>query len=169
MPTAKTVLPKSVIISLYKNSLYREIPGNAGGNIPGAEVIPYLGNNSKKVLLIVRFEMEAFLPERHLGFIAKMLSACKMNIGDVAIVNDKHRTLSVELLYDQLRPLRMILFGIDPRELNIPVDLPAFSITAFKDCQLFHTPNLDALNQESSEAIIYKKKLWGCLKQAFIM
>lgn len=169
MSNEKTVLPLPVIITLYRNSLYRNFESAIGSHLTAStpETVPILGNNSKKVLLIVRFETEPFIPERHLGFIARMLSACNMNIGDVAIVNDKTGDLTLDLLYKELRPLHTIIFGIDPRELNISIDLPLFTITTFKGCQVFHTPSLDALNQDSPDATANKKKLWACLKLMF--
>jgi len=165
----KTILPETVIRALYSQTLYGNFQALSlsSPKIIETEIVPFLGNNNKNILLIVRFEQETYLPERHLSFIAKMLGACKLNIGDVAIINDKKRNLDIDLLYFHFQPRHIILFGIDPGELNIAISMPLYVIKAYKKCNFLFTPSLDALNQETDESTSGKKKLWGSLKQIF--
>src|SRR5215216_6730043 len=47
----------------------------------------YLGNNERKILLLVNYPVDLFLPDKELSFLTSVLSACKLSLADVAIVN----------------------------------------------------------------------------------
>ena len=79
-------LPGFIVAGLYKDSL---VSGTEKKVIAASAPAGYrfLGDNRKKITLIVDSPGDVFLPDRHLSFITKILEACKVNIGDVAIVN----------------------------------------------------------------------------------
>lgn len=127
----------------------------------------FLGNNRQQVAIIVRFAGEAFLPEQHLQMLTKMLGACKLNLGDVAIVNDAVQRVELPLLKDQLQPKRVLLFGVTPDEAGLPLAFPAFKDQEYAGTTYLHTPSLEILNQETEEGKLLKRKLWDCLKKIF--
>ena len=47
----------------------------------------YLGNNGKNISILVHEPEAAFLSEESLDFLTKILGACKLNMGDVAVIN----------------------------------------------------------------------------------
>ncbi|WP_162915632.1 hypothetical protein [Paraflavitalea soli] len=136
---------------------------------PAAPASAYkvLGNNRQHVAVIVRFPREAFLPENHLQMLTKMIGACKLNLGDVAIVNDATQRVNINVLKDQLSPKRILLFGVTPEETGLPLNFPAFKDQEYAGSTYLYTPSLDELNQETEEGKMLKRKLWESLKKIF--
>jgi hypothetical protein len=127
----------------------------------------FLGNNRQRVVVIVRFAGEAFLPENHLQMLTKMLGACKLNLGDVAIVNDATLPVNMNTLKEQLSPQRVLLFGIAPDETGLPLNFPYFKDQEYAGTTYLYTPSLEELNQETEEGKLLKRRLWECLKKIF--
>lgn len=127
----------------------------------------FLGNNRQHVAVIVRFPGEAFLPENHLQMLTKMLGACKLNLGDVAIVNDATQKVDMNMLKEQLYPKRVLLFGVAPDETGLPLTFPTFKDQEYAGSTYLYTPSLDELNKETEEGKILKRKLWESLKKMF--
>ena len=120
-------LPDSVIGELYKLPL---IPGEKGSKITAVPegndqhaVYKFLGKNQRHIIMIVDFRKDVFLPEEHLQFISKILEACKMNLADVAIINTNSAPVNIESLRQQLAPAFIILFGIEPVKIGLPLSL----------------------------------------------
>lgn len=163
-------LPVSVITSLYTTPVYsmqdpqsKTLPGKINDPVPR----PFLGNNDQYTTLVVSYEGEAFVPERHLAFISKMLNACKMTLADVAIVNNKDHDLQYSELVKQLSPKQLLLFGMDPTSIGLPLSFPDLTVQSYNGCSIIHAPSLDMLNYDGEEATPLKKRLWNCLKQMF--
>lgn len=123
-----------------KTQLREEIPA-----------LKFLGNNAKKVTILVNDPANTFMPENHLSFLTKILGACQLNIGDVAIVNTAHSTDPGQII-DTLEPSKMISFGTELITSNID------NISA---------PPIKELIIESAEAKAQKSKLWSGLKKMF--
>ena len=88
------VLPAKSIVSLYKNSLVEDHSFNAAKPLPQGS-IAVLGKDLKRVIILVTNKEVAFLPDDELNFLLGILSACKLNMDDVGIVNlAKNETLS---------------------------------------------------------------------------
>jgi hypothetical protein len=122
---------------------------------------------TETIAVIVQFGGEAFLPEQHLQLLTKMLGACKLNLGDVAIVNDASRKVEINQLKEQLYPKQVLLFGISPEETGLPLSFPMFKPQEYAGTTYLYTPSLEELNQETEEGKLLKRKLWDNLKQIF--
>lgn len=171
MSLQNIILPDLLISELYKkvHHLNDEKVIQPFPEVPGQESTGYkfLGSNNRRIVIIVRHPGEVFLPERHLEFLIKILGACKLNIGDVAIVNDGFKTVDINKLTLQLQPKQLILFGTEPTELRLPFSFPQFKLQDYALCTYLYVPTLDNLNNESEEAKLLKTKLWICLKTMF--
>lgn len=170
MSLQHAVLPPIVISELYKKTLI--VPDGDRSDLPivdpvQAEQIKYLGNNLKKIVIVVKQVSDVFLPERHLEFLTKILAACKLNIGDVAIVNLGFRFVDIHAIREFLQPTNVILFGIEPTELKLPLSFPHFKIQPYADSAYLAVPSLDSLNNGTDEGKLLKTKLWVCLKTMF--
>jgi hypothetical protein len=166
-------LPGPVIADLYKQSLVQTGPLKEAGPAPGTKTeaggnnYKFLGNNQQHVAIVVSFDNDTFLPDHHLQFLTKMLEACKLNLGDVAIVNHAKKAVEIELLKEQLRPASVLLFGVEPVDIKLPLNFPAFKDQAFAGISYLHTPSLETLNQDTEEGKLLKSKLWVCLRKLF--
>jgi hypothetical protein len=136
---------------------------------PPAEpaVYKFLGNHRRKVTIIVDSPGAAFLPDDQLNFVSKILEACRMNVGDVAIVNHHTTPVAINTLREQLQPANIILFGIDPTTIRLPINFPAFKLQPYDNCTYLSAPPLEQLVGNTTDAKLLKSKLWVCLKTLF--
>jgi len=122
----------------------------------------HLGEFKKRILLVVRYPGVSYLPDEPLNFLTSILSACKLSLADVAILNIANLP-SVQ--YSDLRAKYnsavIILFGPAPSELEMPVNFPEFQIQPFNNCIFLYTPVLEKLESDK----ILKSKLWVCLRR----
>ncbi|NML23043.1 hypothetical protein HHL16_19350 [Pseudoflavitalea sp. G-6-1-2] len=133
---------------------------------PGA---PYrfLGKNAQHVSIVVFSPTEPFLPDDQLALLTKMLDACRLNLGDVAIINHATQPVHFSRLAEQLQPKRVILFGIQPELTGLPLSFPPFKEQEYAGCTYLLATSLADMNQPTEEGKLLKGKLWGCLKKMF--
>lgn len=127
----------------------------------------FLGNNLKKITILVDSPQTAFLPDEELIFLTKMLEACKLNIGDVAIVNQANSPVEIASLKRQLSPVFFLLFGPGPEAIGLPIHFPLFKIQPYDQCSYLSIPSLALLVKPGDESKLLKSKLWVCLRQLF--
>ncbi len=174
-------LSPAALAGLYKNHLVE-----AGGSSP-AEVSPVtviqppavpvatavasgmatvkaLGNNEQKVLVLVNHTTVVFLPDEELKFLTGILAACKLSIADVSIVNLYHSPgTGYKDLLTQFNSTRMLLFGLEPEAISLPLSFPDFQLQAFNGCTYHWCPDLGKM--ENDRAL--KTRLWNNLKKLF--
>ena len=185
-------LPKFIIDELYKDSLVvspwasaippstkpqptplpktpSPAPAPAASTTSPAEPAGYkfLGNHRRKITILVHSPGAAFLPDDQLSFLTKILEACRMNIGDVAIINTATAPVGIAALKEQLHPETILLFGVEPPAIRLPINFPAFRLQPYDDCTYLSAPGLDIVSQPSEESRLLKSKLWVCLKTLF--
>lgn len=138
--------------------------------VPPPEPAAYktLGNNKKQISIVVNSPNDVFVPEADLQFLTKMLGACKLNMADVAIVNHATAPVTIDKLKVQLQPKSLLLFGVEPADIQLPISFPSFKEQPYAGTTYLLTPSLGALNQETEDAKLLKRKLWDCLKRMFL-
>ena len=164
-------LPNLLLADLYKNIQIIPTPSidinHLDGNSEDSRFIKFLGNNARNITILVNHSSELIVPDRHLDFLTRILLACKLNIGDVAIVNEGNKFVDINTIQEYLSPQCLILFGIDPLEIKLPLNFPHFKIQQHANTTYLSVPSLDQLNIESEESKLLKTKLWVCLKSLF--
>ena len=160
-------LPAFVIPGLYKNSLVTMDEEKISVEATAKPFYKFLGSNKKRITLAAHTNDSVFVNEGHLTFITKLLEACKMNIGDIAIVNNANEQIAISKLKKELNPKALILFGIGPTSIKLPIDFPLFKLQEYDGCTYLCAPSLDELDKDTNESRILKSKLWVCLKQLF--
>ena len=155
-------LPSIVLHGLYKHSLVDlEIESQS---TPPPITFQVLGNNGKNILIIVETDEAIYLPDEQLNFLLGILSACNLNMADVAIFNLKNNIqVNYKTLATELRPEKILLFGIKPEQIALPLDFPHYQIQQFNNQTYLTAPMLSILQDNKVE----KVKLWNCLKQIF--
>jgi hypothetical protein len=135
-----------------------------------ADLTPYkiLGNNKKQITVVVNCPQDVFVAEGDLAFLTKMLDACKLNMADVAIVNHATAAVNIEKVKTQLQPKYVLLFGVEPDVIHLPINFPSFKEQPYAGTTYLFTPALSQLNQDTDVAKGLKKKLWECLKRMFL-
>ena len=156
-------LPSIIISSLYKNYLV-DLESGEKSVIEEKEKINFLGGNGKSILLLVNHTDVSFLPDNQLTFLLGILSACKLNMADIAVVNlSKTDNTEHKNLPEFFKAEVIILLGIEATALSLPFKIPDFQVQLFKDKKYLFTPALDVLEKDGQ----LKKKLWTALKNIF--
>ncbi len=165
-------LPGFLIADLYANVLVDIVENKFAGKGIGlqqneVQPIRYLGQNLKRVLVIVRDETSAFINDPALAFLTKILNACHLNLSDIAIINLYSKQFTQEELAAEVSANHILLFDIKPTELNLPFNIPNFQVNVFDGCTFVTFPGLNVMMEESAESKILKSKMWVTLKKAF--
>ncbi|HEY1869550.1 MAG TPA: hypothetical protein VGG71_00760 [Chitinophagaceae bacterium] len=166
-----------LLADLYRNSLIETtesptrkekitgtpVSAETKNNVPLKEW-RYLGDHKKNILLIVRYDDTTYLPDEQLNFLTSVLSACKLSLGDVAVLNISNApSFLYKGVLEKFKSSYVILFGITPKEFQMPVHFPEFQIQPFNNCTFLHSPVLETLKKDK----VLKSKLWVCLKKTF--
>ena len=169
-------LNSTLLREMYRNSLVEvgdKTHRKVLTELPPIEVIKkkdpehewkYLGEFKKNILMIVRYPTVTYLPDEQLNFLTSILIACKLSLGDVAIVNILNAPPAFyKDAMEKFRSTTTILFGITPQEFEMPVNFPEFQVQRFNNCTFLHTPGLESLEADK----VLKSKLWVCLRRMF--
>jgi hypothetical protein len=181
MELNKIKLSPQVIADLYKNTLVEPADNKITGKINEIVTIEpaenpdtekqqlnsewkYLGQYKKNILLIVNYENTTYLPDGPLNFLTSVLGACKLNLGDIAILNRAHVPSNLyKNIQEKFKSTHIILFGTTPAEVEMPVNFPEFQVQPFNNCIFLHTPRLEQMEADK----VLKSKLWVCLRKMF--
>ena len=129
-----------------------------------ATTTSFLGNNGKNISIIVQYPGIPHLPDNTLEFLTRMLQACKLGLGDVAIQNLGDQTTIVgNDITDQLSSKIVLLFGITPADFGLAINFPEFQVQALAGITYLYAPPLEICQSEK----LIKSKLWVCLQRIF--
>lgn len=151
-----------LVQQLYKKTLF-EIDGIK--KEPVAQPVPaisYLGKNDKNILVLVNEPGAAFLTDADLNLLIGILTACKLSLADIALVNfHKNIEIGYEQLIKEFSPGTIFLFGIEPKDLQFPLHFPNFQLQQYNDQTYISAPSLRSLSENKEQ----KKELWACLQR----
>jgi hypothetical protein len=152
-------LKTTLLAGLYKNSLVE----TAATTVPKTKRLMYLGNNQKNILVIVAHQNIPFLPDQELSFLTSILAACKFRINDIAIINkyNVNQNDLQEIINSEIK--NILLFGIEPLSIGLPINFPAFQLQPFNTRTYLHAPSLSQIENDKG----LKLRLWTSLKTLF--
>jgi len=157
-------LPPTLIQSLYSKSLYDLKTGEPGSDIIAAGSIGFLGSNQKKIAILVNSAEAIYLPDDELNFLLGILTACKLSMADIALINvSKNPGLAYTDITEQLKAEKVFLFGVDAATLKLPLQFPHYQVQRYNNQVYLTSVSLTGLQKDKEE----KMKLWNCLKNIF--
>ncbi len=157
-------LPVNVLQRLYARSLYDFTLDNSVDNPSPINNIVSLGNNLKKIVLLVTSAEAIYLPDDELNFLLGILNACKLSMADVALINiSKNPSVTYQQVAKHFKAEKIFLFGLSPEVLGLPLQFPHYQIQHFNNQVYLSSVSLTTLQTEKEE----KLKLWNCLKKIF--
>jgi hypothetical protein len=162
-------LTPSITAGLFRSSLIETDEYDPNREAVPKQSVPdkawkFLGNNGKKILVVVDYNGCTHLPDEELLFLTNILAACKLTLGDVAIVNMKNYPgHSYKEFIDHFSSNKVLLFGIGPLTFGLPISFPYFQVQAFSNCDFLYSPPLDERNNDP----LFKSKLWVSLRRIF--
>lgn len=124
----------------------------------------YLGNNLQRVVIASSYPDAVFIPEDSLEFLTTILTACKLSLADVAILN--LHGIEADAAREQIQGLqaeKLLLFGIGPAEAGLPVRFPHFQKQSVNNLVCLSSPSLEEIRQDRDT----KARLWASLKIIF--
>ncbi len=159
-------LPGTILQGLYSKCLYDLEPNKSAlPGIPGA-TIGFLGDNQKRIAILVNATDAIYLHDEELNFLMGILSACKLTMADIALINmNKNPGLDYTAITEQLQTEKVFLFGLDAGALALPLQFPHYQVQKFNDQVYLSSVALNALQANKEE----KMKLWNCLKKVFAL
>ena len=128
--------------------------------------IQYLGKNQKGICLLVNYPKDVYLPDDQLHFLTNILQACRLNLGDVAIINHYREKISFEELRKQLECHYLLAFGVAAAAIGLE-EVLLFTAQPVNECYIVLSPAAEELNNNNPESKVLKSRLWLCLKQLF--
>jgi hypothetical protein len=166
-----TRLPPALLATLYRDSLTggrgttpetRQVAPSPKGETEGTP--PSQGGFGRSVLILVSHADAEVIPDGELAFLTNILKACRLGLDDVLISNI--HGLGPEgrkSLLDERKPAHLILFGMTPSDIPLPMSFPALKVQRHGPSQYLHAPSLHALQTDDAG----KRSLWVALKQMF--
>jgi len=158
-------LPATLLQGLYTKPLYDMKTSEPATDLTKTSNISYLGNNQKKVIILVRSSDAIYLPDDELNFLLGILTACKLSMADIALINiSKNTPLLYSDVTEQLNAEKILLFGVDPGDLGLPLQFPYYQVQKYNNQVYLSSESLNNLQKDKEE----KMKLWTCLKRVFL-
>ena len=185
MKEVKNILPNSVLVNLYKESL---VLGSAPANVDKKESaapptesenatiavettpiepIKFLGEHQKKILVLVQDSNAVHLNERDFDLLTSILNACKLTIADIALINLANKNFSLHQILTQVPSDFVLLFDINPLQLKIKLPTKLYTPILLGTTQLLFSNNLSNMQGIDQASKIEKTKLWNALKLIF--
>jgi DNA polymerase III psi subunit len=151
------ILPSFLIESLYRNSLIME-QSSPQDNPPSNT------NIEKRNILVIVNSMDKTLNEKQTLFLQSILKACKIEASKVNIITTGSPQFGD---YKQLKSIlggeKCLLFGLEPSDIQLPMNFPSFQIQSYQNQQYIWAPSLEELENDK----IQKIKLWNSLQKIF--
>ena len=156
-------LPIAVLSELFSNCLVDlKNPDNAS-ELPAAAPAEAPAPGAVDTVVISVAEGKQ-LASQQLDFLNNIMKACKLNQRDYAIIANKQNDLpDYKITFSQFKQQQLILFGIAPADIGLPINFPHFQVQSFQQVRYLVAPKLDTI--ENDKAL--KMQLWNCLKQLF--
>ena len=149
---------------LFKKSLIELDASELHEERRSASSFTILGNNRKRIIILVADDETLYLPDEQLNFLLGILSACGLTMEDVAIVNTKkNRNVTYKAIELELKGANILLFGVSAAQINLPIEFPHYQVQSFNNQTYLAAPVLQEIQNSKEE----KTKLWNCLKQFF--
>jgi len=180
MNPENSLLPSFVIASLYKDELVLiddQKSSNANKPKKSEAVVTapqeiqkptsFLGDNQKKITILLQDTTAVHLADESLQFLTAILAACKLNMGDVAIVNTVHQPVQYTQIKTELKPSTIILFDISTASIALPFEVPHYQVQQYDNCTLLFSAPLQSMLVKTDAAKLEKGKLWNALKKTF--
>ena len=172
-------LPLAAIADLYKTVLIEDkgfvVKKNETENLSPEGIketkqanlspaLTFLGNNKKHVVIIVNYQDALYIPDDKLAFLTTILTACKLNLADIALLNFANAgKISYKDFFETVPAKSVIFFGVQPDMLSIPMNFPFFQVQHFDNVDYLSSPPLDEIEADKT----LKGNLWTCLKKIF--
>jgi hypothetical protein len=127
----------------------------------------FLGDNYKNTIILLKDASSVYINDEWLGTLTKLLAACKLNIGDTAIVNHLQQAKTFNELKELLQPQFVFMFDVTTHDIVLPFTFPHYQVQKYGGCTFMTAPIITLTNDNAEFVKIEKRKLWEKLKLIF--
>jgi hypothetical protein len=157
-------LSKTARRILFTKTLVEVTEAGKSGNKSSEITINCLGGNEKNILFLVKDPQNKFLGDEEMNLLSNLITACKLTMADIVLVNNTHTPATCQQLSDHFHSKKILMFGLNTSEMELPFSIPHFQIQTFNQQLYMTTP---PLNQFLTNKDL-KKELWLCLQKLFL-
>ena len=129
--------------------------------------IKYLGEHLKQVTIIVKDELAVYLNENDLTLLSSILSACKLTLADIALINVAQQKLSLHEILNVLPSKLVMIFDVSSTTLKIKLPTTLYKSIQLGDTYLLFSNSLSLMQGGDQSAKLEKGKLWAIFKSLF--
>ncbi len=159
----KIKLPLAVLSDLFRNCLVDLKHQETTSNLTAALTAEELAGIPVDTVVVSQADENA-LPSQQLEFLNNIMKACKLKQTDYAILATRqNESPDYKAIFSQYKQKQLILFGVDPAAIGLPINFPHFQVQSFQQVGYLAAPKLETI--EADKAL--KMQLWQCLKQLF--
>lgn len=128
----------------------------------------FLGDNAKGILILVKDHQNVHLAEDSLQLLSGILAACRLNMGDVAVMNLANQSAAgFGELRQQMQVNYCFLFDVGVHEIQLAFAIPQYQVFTHDNCTFLCAPAISRMLGATEDAKLLKSKLWMCLKKIF--
>ena len=131
------------------------------------EVAWYTGENKKHVTIIINLDSTTVISTEWSTFLTSVLSACKLTLNDVVIVNTHKKTINYSQIITQFKSQYLIVFDVAPSLIGIPAAIPNYDIRVNDNCSFVFSESIALMLNNTADAKQVKMRLWTSLKKLF--
>lgn len=167
MSLNKISLPPYLLTQFYGKVLVEAIEDEQGAiSVENSRVNTWksLGNNQKNILIVTAYDGSVHVPDAHLNFLIQLLSACKLSLEDVAIINiNNYKKVEMNDILSHFKADKVFLFGINTNSFGFPFAIPPYQIQTFDGRMVLESGDIASIQNDK----LAKTKLWASLKAIF--
>lgn len=159
-------LPGFILQDLFQKTLV-DLSGSEKTDLPlKNNEINFFGGNKQHIILLVNTPEVTFVSDEQLTFLSGILTACKLTLEDVGLVNIAfYPELTYKKISEAFTPRITIMFGVEPGTIQLPFEMPGFQRQSFNNQVYMAVPSLTELENNKD----LKRKLWAVLQQIFLL
>ncbi|MEO9210780.1 MAG: hypothetical protein ABI208_06765 [Ginsengibacter sp.] len=151
--------------NLFTNQLISEKVTSESAPFLQNSKVASLGGNQKRITFLVNNAENSFLSESEMEMLTNLLTACKLTMEDVALINfNQCPNLNYEKLLTDFEPKKILVFGVTAAQLELPFHVPHFQLQKFQKEIYFLSPSFENFLTD----IDLKKELWMGLQKLFL-
>lgn len=158
--------PGFILQDLFQKTLV-DLSGSEKIDLPlKNNEINFFGGNKQHIILLVNIPEVTFVSDEQLTFLSGILTACKLTLEDVGLVNiASYPELPYKKISEAFTPRITIMFGVEPATIQLPFVMPAFQRQSFNNQVYLAVPTLTELENNKD----LKRRLWAVLQQIFLL
>ncbi len=152
-------LSAELIGMLYPETLVAEKDPDTG--------YPFLGKNHLSICFLVSYPDDEFIPDDQLVFLQKILTACKLSLNDIALINTKRTPVEFPVLKTMFRPRIIFFWGTVSPITGSTLNFPDMTISTWENIRILPVMQAELMSRDDPRGLELKKNLWISLKKLF--